>query len=178
MSNRSKDPPSGGTAPRDPHACRIETRYGDEVILRVIRPEDECRLCAMYDVFEPKQVTQGVPAVKRETRHAWVEGLMREPLNVIAELAATGTLVGHTCLLVMEPGVQLELLIMVHQDWQNRGIGSALMELSLGLARRSGYRRVWLSVSMRNSRALHVYEKCGFTVCTMEDLEVEMERLL
>jgi ribosomal protein S18 acetylase RimI-like enzyme len=86
--------------------------------------------------------------------------------------------VGHACLLDVVPGERSELAIMVHQDWQNQGIGSALLELTIELARRASYRSIWLTVSIRNKRALHVYRKCGFRICERIDIDIEMERLL
>jgi ribosomal protein S18 acetylase RimI-like enzyme len=52
----------------------------------------------------------------------------------------------------------------VADDYQNRGLGSALMRATLAVARRLGKTRVILygGVQAANARAIHLYEKHGF----------------
>jgi putative acetyltransferase len=53
----------------------------------------------------------------------------------------------------------------VHDDYQDRGIGSALMVAMLDLADNwLGLRRVELLVYTDNARAVHLYEKFGFQI--------------
>lgn len=53
--------------------------------------------------------------------------------------------------------------IMVHKDYQNMGVGSALMERLLDLADNwLMLVRVELTVFADNERAIHLYEKFGF----------------
>ncbi len=159
------------------------SRYGEEIVVRRATSQDTSSLCAMYDTFAPKQSVQGVPSAQDDQRRTWVQGLAKERINVIATAAdkdAEGAepLVGHACLLTMEPGVRAELLIMVHQDWRNRNIGSAILEVAIELAQQARYQKLWLVVSARNTRAIHIYQKCGFELCTQVDYDIEMERLL
>src|ERR1051326_3823880 len=53
----------------------------------------------------------------------------------------------------------------VHDDYQGRGVGSALMAAMLDLADNwLGLRRIELEVWADNARAIHVYEKFGFEI--------------
>ena len=53
--------------------------------------------------------------------------------------------------------------IMIHKDYQNMGVGSALMEALLDIADNwLMLIRVELTVFEDNKRAIHVYEKFGF----------------
>jgi RimJ/RimL family protein N-acetyltransferase len=182
----AQDPPGRRTGCRteDLSGCRVFTsRYGEEIIVRPSDPRDTPSLCAMYNTFAPKKSVQGVPAADDTQRQAWVLGLAQEPINIIATAASTDSeaashLVGHACLLAMEPGVRAELLIMVHQDWRNRSIGSALLEAAIELAKRAQYQKIWLVVSVRNTRAIHIYQKCGFELSSKVDFDIEMERRL
>lgn len=55
--------------------------------------------------------------------------------------------------------------IMVHQDYQNQGVGAALMRTALDLADNwLMLVRVELGVYTDNERAIHLYEKMGFEV--------------
>jgi putative acetyltransferase len=53
----------------------------------------------------------------------------------------------------------------VHDDFQNRGVGSALMAAMVELADNwLGLRRIELEVYTDNAAAIHLYEKFGFVV--------------
>lgn len=53
--------------------------------------------------------------------------------------------------------------IMVHKDYQNAGIGTALMKAIIDIADNwLMLIRLELSVFEDNERAIHLYEKCGF----------------
>ncbi len=53
----------------------------------------------------------------------------------------------------------------VHDDFQNRGVGSALMAAMLELADRwLDLRRIELTVYADNAAAVHLYEKFGFVI--------------
>jgi ribosomal protein S18 acetylase RimI-like enzyme len=50
------------------------------------------------------------------------------------------------------------------QEWLGRGVGAALMETCLDLARQQGYSTIWLSSWKRNDRANAFYQKWCFQV--------------
>jgi ribosomal protein S18 acetylase RimI-like enzyme len=50
------------------------------------------------------------------------------------------------------------------QEWLGRGVGAALMETCLELARQKGYSTLWLSSWKRNDRANAFYQKWRFQV--------------
>ena len=53
----------------------------------------------------------------------------------------------------------------VHDNYQGRGVGSALMAAMLELADNwLGLRRIELEVWADNARAVHLYEKFGFQI--------------
>lgn len=53
----------------------------------------------------------------------------------------------------------------VHDDFQGRGVGTTLMNALVELADRwLGLERIELSVYTDNARAVHLYEKFGFTI--------------
>ena len=55
-----------------------------------------------------------------------------------------------------------ELGVTVHDDYQNMGLGTAMVNHLLYIARKRGLKKVFLLVNTDNARAIHVYEKCGF----------------
>lgn len=54
--------------------------------------------------------------------------------------------------------------VTIHDDYQNRGLGTRLTEHMIGVAREKGLKRVALEVVTHNSRAISVYKRCGFVV--------------
>ena len=53
----------------------------------------------------------------------------------------------------------------VHDDFQNRGVGTALMQAMIELADNwLGLRRIELEVWTDNASAVHLYEKFGFVI--------------
>ena len=55
-----------------------------------------------------------------------------------------------------------ELFIYIHQDFQNAGLGTAMMMRAIELAKDQGLHRFGLTVVADNHRAIKVYEKVGF----------------
>ena len=55
-----------------------------------------------------------------------------------------------------------EFGITVHDDYQNKGLGTILTRYMLDIAREHGLKKVDLKVVSHNARAIHVYEKQGF----------------
>jgi L-phenylalanine/L-methionine N-acetyltransferase len=55
-----------------------------------------------------------------------------------------------------------ELFIYLHQDLQKAGLGAALMNEGITLARARRMHRIELTVVADNHRAMRLYEKVGF----------------
>ena len=55
-----------------------------------------------------------------------------------------------------------ELGITVHDDFQDRGLGTLIMGHLIEIARSKGIRKLELLVVAENERAIHLYEKMGF----------------
>jgi ribosomal protein S18 acetylase RimI-like enzyme len=139
-------------------------------------PEDWDGLLAMYRAFDPAQRAQGLPPVGGEERlAAWVDKLLRRGPNVVAR--ADERVVGHAALVQSDGGdgaATYELAVFVHPDYQGAGVGRALVEAALTLARRRGAERVWLSVERRNLRAIALYRRMGFRRVSVDKSEEEI----
>ena len=57
-----------------------------------------------------------------------------------------------------------EFDIVVHDDFQGLGLGTALTRHMIDAARERGLRKVYLKTATGNQRAIRLYEKMGFTV--------------
>ena len=104
----------------------------------------------------------GAPPYDRPSIVRWTSDLV----NNIILLALSGErVVGHlqvfTQPFTRRKGVG-ELIIYVHQNFQDVGLGTAMMKEAIGLARKRGIHRLGLTVVADNHRAVKVYEKVGF----------------
>ena len=55
-----------------------------------------------------------------------------------------------------------EIGMLVERGWRGRGVGSALLQAAVGLAREQGLHKLCLEVFARNTAAIALYRKHGF----------------
>ncbi|SNZ03549.1 [SSU ribosomal protein S18P]-alanine acetyltransferase [Persephonella hydrogeniphila] len=55
-------------------------------------------------------------------------------------------------------------MIAVKKEFQNKGIGSFIMDWFIKLTKEKGVKDIWLEVSEKNKKAIRFYEKLGFIV--------------
>lgn len=56
------------------------------------------------------------------------------------------------------------LIINLHQDFQNKGLGTAMIETIIDWAKSKGMHRIESSVVAEQKTAVRVYEKVGFRI--------------
>jgi CBS domain-containing protein len=135
------------------------------------------RLCEllidMYLAYEPRASFQGLPPIADAACKGWVQHMIGNGINLIA-LSFEAGLVGHAALFPMDD-CTCEMLVVVSPPFQNIGIGTELTRSSIQLAHEIGFEKIQLSVEARNTRARHVYKKCGFDYLRYDHVgEVEM----
>jgi len=163
---------------KDPEDYRrtFTCKNGETFTIRPADKNDYSLILNMYDQFEPKESAQGLPPADPEHRKELVHKILDESVNVISEIGDVVT--GHASLIDIDPGVRSELVIVIHQDWQDRGLGSAMLALLVEISRHHGYHKIWLTVDARNRRAISIYRKHGFVFLGPFDSEREMELIL
>ena len=109
----------------------------------------------------------------REQMTQYLEGTLRQVEDGSAVFVAAeqaGHVVGFCQICCAIPGAPSEMShvgelgMFVHRDHRGRGIGSALLEKCLFLAR-SRFEVVFLSVWSKNDAAVRLYRRFGFSVC-------------
>ena len=128
----------------------------------MFRPGDKEALIAMYASMSPEAIKWGLPPYDRARIERWTSN----PTNSIILIARLEeTVVGHLQVFQFpfdrRKGVA-ELFIYIHQDFQNAGLGTAMMMRAIELAKDQGLHRFGLTVVADNHRAIKVYEKVGF----------------
>lgn len=71
---------------------------------------------------------------------------------------------GYSMMAPLDEQRVMLMSLLVATDFQQLGLGKALLEHSMVVARQHGFKRLELSVAPDNTRAVSLYQKAGFTV--------------
>ncbi len=151
--------------PQETHTEKEKTvvlKDGRKVLLRTYNPQDKEALFSFYASLSPETLKWALPPYDRPR----VERMVSNPANAVILLAHhQDRVVGHVHIYT-QPFTRAkglgELLIYLHQDLQNIGLGNAMMQESIRLTKEKGLHRIGLSVIAQNHRAIRLYEKVGF----------------
>jgi len=125
---------------------------------------DDCH--DIYELFACPGVVRNtlqLPYVSLDRRKEQLQGLSQDNYALVAEMG--GKVVGSIDISRKRNRLAhvASLGMAVHDDYQNRGIGAALMKAALDMTDNwLNIRRVELDVYTDNLPAVHLYEKFGF----------------
>jgi len=142
----------------NPHA--FVNKRGEPILLHLLGDRWEHQLVRMYLTFEPRNSFDGLPPIDDAACVRWVEGMIRDAVNIVAISFWEGV-IGHAALFPMGE-LRSEMLLVVAPRFQNCGVGTQLTHCAVHVCDELGMDRIWLSVDVENLRARHVYRKCGF----------------
>lgn len=123
----------------------------------------------MYDGFDPKSVSQGLPPYNQRTRWLWIDDLLQKADNFA--LWNGDQIVGHSVMVPVLSNKEGEFLIFLSKEFRDRGLGAALGRLALGRAKELNLARVWLDVEAYNFTAINLFKKLGFKFHGRRDIE-------
>jgi RimJ/RimL family protein N-acetyltransferase len=142
----------------------VELKDGRGILLREAMSDDIDRLTDFYKSLSEEVLIYGLPPYDRTRIERFLSGFGRD---IIVLALDHEKVVGHLQIFVYTlqrlKGIG-ELIIYLHQDYLNKGLGTQMMTFALELARRKGLHRVFLQVVKDNTRAVHLYMKMGFVV--------------
>jgi len=127
-------------------------------------------LWEMFSTLSEESASNLLPPFTRERVESWTRNInYNEVLAIVAVIEEKNEqrIIGSASL-KFNPQETLkhkaELGLTVHDDYQNMGIGTALLNHLIDIARMKKLRKVWLHVSTHNDRAIYMYKKAGFTI--------------
>ena len=109
--------------------------------------------------------TLQIPHVSLDKREEWLSSLTPDDYMLVAEV--DGRVVGNIDITRRKNRLAhvANLGMAVHDDYQDKGIGTALMEAVLDMVDNwLNIKRVELDVYTDNLRAVHLYKKFGFEI--------------
>lgn len=148
-----------GTVHCPPRCPRFVDKRGEPWLITPYRPAIREPLIAMYRDFAPGERAQGVPPLDDDRIESWLDRLLDEGCNFVA--ASNGTVAGHATYTPSD-AAEPELAVFIHQEYQNRGLGTELCKHVVATAAAADREALVLEVEPRNHVAIGIYEKLGF----------------
>jgi len=137
---------------------------GREVTVRFLVLEDKEKLVEMFASMSDEALKWGMPPYTREVVERWV-GNIQNLIPLVAE--HDNRIVGYASIYKYahprRKGTS-DLVMYLHQEFHNVGLGTAMLNRLLELAKEEGVHRIGLHVIADNRIAVHLYEKFGFRV--------------
>jgi len=143
---------------------------GTEVNLRPVRPEDEPLEHEMLTtVSEETLRSRFFQAVKSITHEMHVRSCNIDydrEMAIAAEVKAGDKrkIIGIGRLHVDPDFKSGEYAVLVHDDYQRKGLGYKLGDILIGIAQDKGLEELYVYVQRSNARMLNVCKKLGFTI--------------
>ncbi len=131
--------------------------------------EDFPSLLEMYCTFSPRPASQGLPPEDPETCQKWLKRLFGIGWNALAWRG--DSVIGHVVVIPDVTGKSGELVIFVHQNHRNLGIGTELARFILEKLADGDFKLVWVIVRVINVIAIKFYRKVGFEFCDTDSYE-------
>ncbi|QKY18076.1 GNAT family N-acetyltransferase [Halorubrum sp. CBA1229] len=162
-----------GTVHCPPRCPRFVDKEGARWTIRPAVHEDAAPLAEMYERFETGDRAQGLPPVTRDRRAEWIESMLTEGSNVVAE--RDGELFGHA-MYTPSDAPRPELAVFVQPTMQGRGVGTELCRHVIADAAAAGREGLELHVESGNRVARRVYRTVGFELAERRgDLRMELD---
>jgi GNAT superfamily N-acetyltransferase len=139
-----------------------------ELARGIERLSDDSRYMRFLTPFVPSRTVEQLTMV--DHRH-------REALLAFDPGTGDGVAVARYSELPEQAGA-VEVAVTVEDEWQGRGIGSALLQRILVRAADTGHVKACALVLAENRRSLHMLERAGFLRATSSGSTVELERTL
>jgi L-amino acid N-acyltransferase YncA len=127
----------------------------ERLLLRPAEAQDREAILAMYEKFEPKGASLGLPP--RYDLEGWLARLAGY-YNLVAEL--DGRVIGHGVL--CGDNGSAEVAVFIHQEFRGAGLGRRLLSALVREASRAGFHRVWGVTEYDNIPMLRLARSLGF----------------
>jgi L-phenylalanine/L-methionine N-acetyltransferase len=135
------------------------------LVIRALEPEDCAAIAELVALPRVRWGTLRPPFASREQTRKWIEGATEGHTSIVAVLG--GRLIGQAGL-IQSKGRRSHagcIGLCVHDDFQGRGIGSALVGTLVDVADNwLNLRRLELTVYVDNEPAIRLYKKFGFEI--------------
>ena len=136
-----------------------------DVSIRPATPDDAAAICTIYNQgIEDRIATLETELRTPEERRQWMS--IRAARHPVVVALTGGQVVGWGSLNAFNPRPAydnvVDLSVYVERGWRGRGVGRALLQHLLPLARTLGYHKMVLATFPFNEAGVALYQKVGF----------------
>ena len=148
----------------------IKDKLGRTVILRNARPEDSAALIEYlrttsaetpYLIREPEEIT-----ITEEQENQFIQAKIDAERELMLVAFIDGKHIGNCSLMSIAPykrySHRCDVAIALYKEYCGCGIGKAMLQTVLDVAKNVGYEQAELEVMAENKDAIVMYEKVGF----------------
>lgn len=140
-----------------------------KVLLRKATQDDLDRVWEMFSTLSEASLRFLPHPIKREEIEFMMTHIDYEVLlPIVAVVDENNNRIAAVATLGFQKGIsrrhRAEFDIVVHDDFQGKGLGKALTQHMLNVARAKGLKKVYLKTATENQVALNVYRKLGFVI--------------
>ena len=148
----------------------IKDKLGRTVVLRNARPEDSADLIKYlkttsaetpYLIREPDEIT-----ITEEKEKQFIQAKIDAERELMLVAFIDGKHIGNCSLMSIAPykrySHRCDVAIALYKEYYGRGIGKAMLQTVLDVAKSVGYEQAELEVMAENKDAIATYEKLGF----------------
>jgi acetyltransferase len=152
------------------HERSVFTRAGIDVFIRPIKPEDAPLLVDLFNTLSPTSIYFRFFRPLKFLSHDMLARFTqidydRDVVLVAMQQSQEGEVMLGVVRLMSDPDVtKSEFAIVVGDPWQGKGVGAALLEHCLSVARERGIGYVWGMVLPENTTMITLGRKLGFGV--------------
>lgn len=155
---------------------RVETKSGETLLLRPIRPTDESKLVGLfYEMSDDalyRRFMHVVKSVAHEERQYFLDVDYTDNMAVVLATSdpRTEPEIVAVAQYFREPDSdRAEVGFIVKDTWQGKGLGRILVDEMIRLARENGIRTLTADVLASNRSMLHLFRQSGVAVTTRAD---------
>ena len=154
----------------DQYEVSRQIKGGPDLFIRPIKPEDApllleflqglSRESIYYRFFSPLKSF----SKKMLGRFTQIDYDRDMALVAMEKSQSEGKILGVARLMSKAGGIEPEFAVVVGDSWQGKGIGAALMEHLIGIAKERGIASIWGFVLAENIRMVALARKLGFSI--------------
>ncbi|MFX1253336.1 MAG: GNAT family N-acetyltransferase [Promethearchaeota archaeon] len=141
-----------------------QLKDGKEVILRLLVLDDRKRLAEMFSSMSDESLKWSMAPYTVQVIDRWLSNIAHL-IPLVAEY--NNKIIGYAAIFkyphARRKGIG-SLLIYIHHEFHNVGLGTIMMEQLLQIAKKEHLHKIELAVVAANKQAIRLYEKVGFVI--------------
>jgi len=148
----------------------IRLKDGTEVLLRPIKPSDATMKQHLFYALSKEAVVKRYLGYMKTMpmKRVWPYVIVdyENEMNIVATVKEDGTesLIGMGSYVRIPNTETAEVALVVRDDWQNKGLGTEILQYLMEIAKKRGFKGFTAWVLTENAPMLHIFKKLGCDV--------------